>query len=533
MSSVYAPLRKMCYRTVPSTKNWEFTFLLFRREMTLNNTGRPPYDYKDLLKLYLYGYLYRIRSSRRLEAETRRNIEVMWLLHKLSPDHRTIARFRSDNPKALKNVFRNFVKMCDKLGLYGKELQSVDGSKFKAVNAKDRNFTMEKLEDRLKRIDTKIEEYLKELDQADDDEAAEEEMSPEDIKRIISEMKEHLVEVSEQVLKETTDAERSLPDSDDLLMPANEKKEEKAEKEKSNKETRRKLEELKERKKLYEGYKQELEETGETQKSLTDSFSRLMPSNGKMEVSVNIEVAVDSKHKLISEFEVINKTNDLNQLSPMIEKVQEILGTEAIAYTADKGYASGTDLAKALLLGAELHVAGTDYDICLPCEEGEAAEIESHKEGKCVYLKDRNIAICPMGEVLRPGHYRKEKRVAVFHNSQACQGCPCPCTTEERGYRFEITVAEGDFKKEYNDKGLFVKQVRIVPDKNIYAQRKCLSEHPFGTIKRTMDAGYCLLKGEEKIRGEFSLVFLSYNLKRVINILGCKKLLEEMRKIVS
>lgn len=132
-----------------------------------NDTGRPMYDPKDLSKLYLYGYMNRTRSSRRLETETKRNLEVMWLLKKLSPDHKTIARFRHDNAVALKNLFRDFVKLCMKLGLYGKELIAIDGSKFKAVNSKERNFNDKKLRERIERIDTKIGEYLRLLEEND------------------------------------------------------------------------------------------------------------------------------------------------------------------------------------------------------------------------------------------------------------------------------------------------------------------------------------------------------------------------------
>jgi len=132
----------------------DLAMLDFSRSET-SKTGRPPYDPKDILKLYLYGYMYRIRSSRRLETESIRNLEVMWLLRKLSADHKTIADFRKENPKALKNVFCDFVKLCVKLDLYGRELAGIDGSKFKAVNGKDRNFTKDKLKDRIERIDTR------------------------------------------------------------------------------------------------------------------------------------------------------------------------------------------------------------------------------------------------------------------------------------------------------------------------------------------------------------------------------------------
>ena len=125
-----------------------------------NNTGRPMYSAEDMLKLYIYGYMNRSRSSRRLEIETKRNVEVIWLLRKLSPDHKTISKFRKDNRKVLKNVFRDFVKLCMELGLYGKELIAVDGSRFQAVNSKEKNYNHEKLRNRIKRLDVKINQYF-------------------------------------------------------------------------------------------------------------------------------------------------------------------------------------------------------------------------------------------------------------------------------------------------------------------------------------------------------------------------------------
>jgi transposase len=130
--------------------------------------GRPGYDPRDMLKLYIYGYFNKIRSSRKLEKEAGRNVELMWLVGKLVPDFRSIADFRKDNKKALKEVFREFNRFCDGLGLYTKEYISIDGSKFKALNAKDRNFTLSKLDDRLKRLDEHIEEYMGQLDSSDE-----------------------------------------------------------------------------------------------------------------------------------------------------------------------------------------------------------------------------------------------------------------------------------------------------------------------------------------------------------------------------
>ena len=436
-------------------------------------TGRPPYDPKDILKLYVYGYMNRIRSSRCLEAESKRNLEVLWLLRKLTPDHKTIAKFRCDNGAALKNVFRDFVKLCVKMGLYGKELAAVDGSKFKAVNSKDRNFTKDKLKKRLEQIEKKIGEYLEELDQAD-------------------------------------------------------REEEKSEKEKSAQEIRQIVEELNERKRRYKAYEEELGGTGETQKSLTDGESRLMSANGRLDVCYNVQTAVDAKNKLIVEFEVTNHANDLNLLTPMAAKAQQILETERMAVAADTGYDSASDIAAAVRKGIDPHVAGTDYDISVPVEEGEGEEIKSHVRGRCVYLPDRNIAVCPMGKTLYPTCYKKSGRQGVYNNSRACKACTCRCTASKRGQYFEIVMAESDFTTEYTDKDLNVRQVHVKPNRTMYKQRKSLSEHPFGTIKRSMDSGYCLTKGIKKASAEFSLTFLAYNLKRVINILGCKGLIERI-----
>ena len=437
------------------------------------DTGRPPYDPRELLKLYVYGYMNRVRSSRRLETETKRNLEVIWLLRRLSPDHKTIARFRHDNPRALKNVFHDFVRLCVREDLYGRELIAIDGSKFKAVNSKDRNFTREKLAERIKRIDARIEEYLNELDSGD-------------------------------VKENTGGGEKSAQELKGIISR------------------------LSERRQQYQEYTEELQRTGETQKSLTDPDSRLMQSNGKMDVCYNVQTAVDAKNKMIVDFEVTNKANDSNQITPMALGAKEALKTDTIAAVTDAGYDSARDIAMATSQGIEVHVAGTNYDICVPTDDGDGGEITSHHNGKCVYNTERNIAICPMGKVLYPGYYKKGRGHGVFLNRKACKECTCRCTKEVRGFRCQVAMAEADFSKEYDDKNLFVKQMRVKADKGITKRRKSIAEHPFGTIKRAMDAGYCLTKGLRGVSGEFSLVFLAYNIKRAINILGVKKLMESM-----
>src|SRR6266404_7791427 len=199
-------------------------------------TGRPPYDPRDLLKLYIYGYLNRVRTGRRLERECQRNVELMWLMRKLRPDFKTITDFRKDNRKAFRGVFRQFVLLCKGLGLVGGELVAVDGSKFKAVNSGQRNFTEKKLERRLQELDQKVERYLDEMDRTD----------------------------------------RSEKDGGS-----------------DKEELKEKIEKLKERKGRYEELLKELGASGQSQVSLTDPESRAMALTPRGEVSYNVQTAVD------------------------------------------------------------------------------------------------------------------------------------------------------------------------------------------------------------------------------------------------
>ena len=206
-------------------------------------TGRRPYDPRDLLKLYIYGYLNQIRSSRKLERETHRNVEVMWLLRRLCPDHKTIANFRKDNPKAFKEVFLAFTVLCRQMSLFGGELIAVDGSKFKAVNSPKRNFTKDKLKKRLQELDEKIEHYLQELDARDAD--------------------------------EDQNAKASSVSFEDTLS------------------VKEKIQHMKEKKMTYTHLLDDLEASGETQVSLTDPDSRAMSKNPQAKVGYNVQTAID------------------------------------------------------------------------------------------------------------------------------------------------------------------------------------------------------------------------------------------------
>jgi hypothetical protein len=283
--------------------------------------------------------------------------------------------------------------------------------------------------------------------------------------------------------------------------------------------------ELSERKERYASCVEELERSGETQKSLTDPDSRLMAANGKMEVCYNVQTTADAKNKLVVEFEVTNERTGNNQVTPMAERTKTILGTEALTVVADAGYDSVQDIVESMAHGTAPHIAGTDFDVCVPVPESEAAVPVAHHNGRCVYIAERNLVVCPTGKTLYPSFYKNATGQGVFNNREACKTCGYTCTKEKRGRRHQVPMAAADFSKVYDDSGLSIKQMRMRPDQGIIKQRKSIVEHPFGTIKRGMEAGYCLTRGLRNVAGEFSLTFLAYNLKRVINILGCKNLM--------
>src|ERR1700693_4336320 len=243
-------------------------------------TGRPGYAPGDLLKLYIYGYLNRVRSSRRLEAETYRNLEVIWLLRHLRPDFKTIADFRRNNRSAFRTVFREFVLLCRQLDLFGRELLAVDGTRIKAVNNKDRNFTRASLSEFIRLADAKLEEYLRRLDQSD---VAE---NPSGGARV-----HNLAEKIAAIGARRTRCTEMLA---------------------------------------------QLDKTGENQISLTDPDSRAMAAHTHVAVGYNIQVAVDAEHKLSVEQQVTNQVVDLGLLTETAKPAKEILGVETISVVADK-----------------------------------------------------------------------------------------------------------------------------------------------------------------------------------------------------
>lgn len=516
--------------------------------------GRPPYDPRSLYKLYIYGSDNGIKSSRKLEKSCKVNVEVKWMLGGVEPDFRTIADFRKDNIDSLKKIFREFNKRISGAVEWG--FTSVDGSKFAANNSKNNNFTKNKLDDRIKWLNGHIEEYLRILDDAD--------------------KRDELEEDTENLTKELIEE---------------------------------KLKEARERLERYEGYQKIMEESGQSQMSLTDADAKLMKSKNGFSVAYNPQTAVDSNTHLIRDFQVTNQVTDHGLIDSTLEAIKE--ETDGIIETvADRGYESEEDMVKCLEDGIIPHVITDDgkdgYEIEIdyqeadvdsesikpeelkkalhsgvvpkayedvisdikvlevnrkvsdePNEDNEVKSIygtpeemqERAKEGYFVRDPERNLVYCPNGEILRQKCVKKNGYIR-YANKNACRHC----SNRNKCYKGKNEWKEIDFTKDCLEKPCkdWLKAEGKVPDKDTTtkgkyhfekkkvvkfflkpnrektADRMCLSEHPFGTIKRGMGFDYFLLRGIKKVTGEFALMCLGYNIKRAKNLLGFDKMMELM-----
>lgn len=427
-------------------------------------TGCSPYHPGDLLKLYLYGYLNRIRSSRELEKATQRNVEVMWLLRRLGPDFKTIADFRKNNTESMKRVCREFTLLCKRLNLFGGELVGIDGSKFSAVNHDSRSYTKQKLQRLIGEIDEKIDTYFTRLESTDAE-----------VERQYQSQNQNML--SDQVVH------------------------------------------LQKHKAELERMQQMLIESGETAISLTDADSRLMVS-GKHgnDVSYNAQIAVDSKHKLIVAHELTNEANDLHQLYSLAEGAKEILDVEHLDVTADKGYYNKTEIAKC---------EGNNIRCYIPePEKSQNKALGLFTEKDFQYDPFSDSYLCPAKQRLF-FHYRiikgnKEERV---YETNHCKQCllRIQCTRSKDNNRRIYRWVHEDLIEAMRER------VKCYPD--IIKKRKELVEHPFATIKHWMNHGFFLMRGKKKVTAEFSMSVLVYNIKRVLNILGVRRLLVELRKL--
>lgn len=428
--------------------------------------GRPPYQAADMLKLYYYGYLNRIRSSRKLEAECIRNVEIWWLLHQLTPGYHTIADFRKDNDEALKKAFKMFIAFLKGENMFEGKLIAVDGTKLRAQNNKKNTFNEEKLTKSLAYIEAKTEEYIKEL--------------------------------------ETCDAQ-----------------EDKQAAELKKKDVTKKIEQLKERKDSYKDLQDKLNKSGEKQISLVDQDSRSLPiKDGITDVCFNIQVAADSKHNLIVEFDTVN-TTDQGQLSNISSKAMDALEATEITTLADKGFHTGKEL-------QECKEKNITTVVAYPERTNKNID-PAYQTNNFIYNEEQDCYTCPQGATLTTTgkSYAKTKtgRASYFvkkYETTDCLSCPfkSACTTAKSRM---IERSEYQDIVDENNRRVDVNPV-------LYKKRQQIIEHPFGTIKRGWGYTYTLVKGIKKVNAEMAIIFTMYNLRRAMSILGIKGMLERLKE---
>jgi transposase len=430
----------------------------------VKETGRPPYDRKDLLKLHIYGYLNRIRSSRNLERETQRNLELMWLLKRLSPDHKTISDFRRKNSKGMQQVFKEFIYLCRKLELFGAELIAVDSTKFRACNARDMIKNSDQLEKSIINIECSISDYIKCSEENDkkDEQGSGTNLTKEELQKKISYLRK----------------------------------------------TKTKLEESKEK----------ILESGDKYISLTDPDCRLVKNQVTIEPGYTIHTAVDSKHSLIVNYEVSQDAADNDHLSTTAIEAKERLGVEKIKVCADAGYYDSVDIKKC---------EDNEITAYVPIPKPRVSKIVNVPEreyysDRFIYDESSDCYCCPQGHKMEYYHTtNKHGRKNRVYRSSNCQNCPVKnkCSTSPRGryiYRWEEQKVIERLKE------------RLTTEPHIMKRRKAIVEHPFGTMKKIWGYSTLLLRGLEKVSAEISLVMLTYNIKRALSIIGIDGLMKAL-----
>lgn len=433
-------LTNMGFKTVPKT------------------TGRPAYHPATMLKLYVYGYLNRVLSTRRLEREAGRNVELMWLLGRLAPDFKTIADFRKDNTKAIRLVCRDFVMICRKLDLFSDAFVAIDGSKFKAVNNRDKNFTQAKLKRRLEQIDESIDRYLAQIKSVDRQESKVSKNKTERLESKIVKLKKEIVR---------------LNDIEAQLLAAPDK-----------------------------------------QISLTDPDSRSMITRGAGIVGYNVQTAVDTKHHLIVTHETTNIGNDRAQLENIAKQAKEATGTNELAVVADRGYYNGTEIKACEDAGIKTYLP--------KCQTSNNQARGFFGKRDFIYNAENDEYKCPAGEraIYRFSRQEAGKMIKRYW-AKACIHCPMKpqCTTSKyrRISRWEHEAILDEV------------EARVDKEPERMSVRRNTVEHPFGTIKLWMGYTHFQMKTLDRVSTEMSLHVLSYNLKRVMNIMGIGALIEALQ----
>jgi transposase len=438
--------------------------------------GQPPYDPADLLKLYLYGYINQVRSSRRLEREACRNLELIWLLKNLRPGYRTIANFRKENWAALKAVNRSFVLLVRELGLVGGTVVAIDGSFFHGDASKASIYTRKRLAEQVARLDLEIDAYGKSLEDNDAAEAMQPDSGGHD-----DGGSGDGADIGTKVAALMAKRSRAQADLD------------------------------------------RLEASGETQLSLTDPDARLLVKSGQGVAGYNVQAVVDDKHKLIVASEVVNDSSDVNQLHAMAKAATEALEAESLQVLADAGYYSSTELKACEDDGIVAYV---------PLPEGNGQVEKQGRFGLKNFSYDgiADAYTCPAGQMLHPMEGRwtnTSGRVEIRYVSRTtiCRACPsrAKCLTPKASQRSIRRWEHEDVLERH--------RARMQGASELMRRRSAIVEHPFGTLKCRAGYRHFLVRGFDKVRGEWSLMALCYNFTRVLNILGFEGFAACMAKV--
>jgi transposase len=444
----------------------------FRHPGCGGGAGQPPYHPGDLLKLYLYGYLNRIRSSRCLEREVCRNLELIWLLRGLTPGYRTIGNFRKDNWAALKAANRDFVVLARELDLVGGEVVAIDGAFFDGNASKGSIKTRKRLAEQLAAIERDIEAYGAALEANDSAEA-----------------------------EAPAGRDDGGGDGADLAG---------------------KVAALMDKRGHLEVDLARLDANGETQLSRTDADARLLSKRGHTIAGYNVQIAVDDRHKLIVASDVVNDGNDTGQLHQMAAAAKEAVGAAALTALADTGYYNGNELKACEEDGIVAYVPQAQRTARL-----EAQGRMSHEE--FVYDAEQDAYRCPAGRLLTPSEGRKTNtggRIEIRYTSRKadcdacalCSRCVSAKTPTRTVYRWE-------------HEDVIERHRARMTDAEAWMRRRAeLAEHPFGTLKCRAGYRHFLVRGFDKVRGEWSLMALCYNFTRVLNVVGLDRLVAYFAK---
>jgi transposase len=434
--------------------------------------GQPPYDPADLLKLYLYGYINQVRSSRRLEREATRNLELIWLLKGLTPGYRTIATFRRENWAALKSANRSFVLLLRELGLVSGALVAIDGAFFHGNASKASIRTQKKLAKHLAALDRDIEAYRSALETND---AAEAPRGP-------------------------AGGDRGDGDGVDMAQ---------------------KMTALMARRAQAQADLERLKESGETQLSRTDADARLLSKSGQIVAGYNVQIAVDDAHKLVVASEVVNDGNDTCQLHAMATAAKQALDVETLQAVADVGYYNGSELKACEDDGITAYVPQTR-------RSGRLAAQGRFSHEDFAYDAALDAYRCPAGTLLQPtkGHKTNAGRLEIRYVSRkaTCDACPLRhrCVTEK--------IPTRTIQRWEHEDVLDRHRLKMTGAHALMRRRSGLVEHPFGTLKCRAGYLHFLVRGFDKVRGEWNLMALCYNFTRVLNILGFDRFMAVLAK---